>query len=209
MKKFTFSVATIFVAGILTSCGSQNNDLLTMPVVENAPVQASSYKGINKEMEKAVISTFNDLDKNRDKIIVPAEFGVQTPAQAQAFYAMDDNHDGKVTLKELTPNFFSKVGANIRIGKAANALFKELDSSRDGYLSPEELDSNLITPEYVKLFKKYDVEQPGKIFNTKTKGKLSKSEFQNLFAHIAVNPTNTGSSAPEEISNSFSTDESF
>jgi Ca2+-binding EF-hand superfamily protein len=202
MKKTLITIAlTIFTGNIMTACGSNADFALTeiTQVDQTQQIVASSFSSIKKEIEKATTASFNEMDKNSDKMITPAEYEVKTPEQAQAFYALDDNHDGKVTLKEMLPNFFSSVGLTIRLQKTADALFKILDRSKDHYLSPEELDSGIIAPAFITEFKNYDVEKQWMFFNKGTKDKLSKSEFENMFAHIAINTVkNAPAPAPDQ-----------
>ncbi|MBC7476064.1 MAG: hypothetical protein H7263_17410 [Candidatus Sericytochromatia bacterium] len=186
---FKKSVA-IIVLGMMTSsltaCGTDPS-LLTTPTVDaqtNQSVEASSYKGIYDEIQKSSKLAFKELDKNGDKIITPDEFGVTSPDQAKAFYALDENLDGKVTEKEFYPGFFGKIGLTLRLKKAADALFKTLDKNKDSLVSKEELTSGLVSKAFIDAFDKYDTQQKT-WFHKDAKGELSKSEFENEFASIA------------------------
>jgi Ca2+-binding EF-hand superfamily protein len=201
MKKVLIITLALFTANIMTACGSRlNTELADMSQIAqpNQMVAATSVWSIKKEIEKDAANTFNEMDKNGDKMISPEEYEVKTPEQAQAFYALDDNHDGKVTLKEMVPNFFTKVGMAIRLQRTASSLFNILDRSKDKYLSIEELDTTLISADFKNEFSKYDVEKKWLFFNRGTSGKLSKTEFQNLFASVAIKSLNAQVSAPTQ-----------
>ena len=186
MKRLVSSVlVSAFAVSVLTACGGQS--LPVMPVVENTnQVQAESFLGVLKEVKNSSMLAFKELDKNADKMIAPDEYGVGTPDSAKAFYALDDNHDGKITLKEMMPGFFKRLGLTFRIQSAAKGLFKQIDKDSSKGVVKEELTSGLVSAAFTAEFDKYDTEKPS-IFNKNPKGKLSKSEFENLFAHIALN----------------------
>jgi Ca2+-binding EF-hand superfamily protein len=179
---------TLFATNAITACGSSTS-FDSLPTIDNTQqVQAqSSFFSIKKEIEKAATAQFKDLDKNKDKMITPEEYNVKTPDEAKAFYAVDKNHDGKVTLKEMIPGFFAKIGLNIRLEKTAEHVFKQLDKNHDHYVNPDEVSSGLLSTQFVDLFKKYDTEKAGHFFNKNTKGQLSESEFEKLYAHVALN----------------------
>ncbi len=186
LKKTVAMVAlSVFAVSSLTACGSSTAPILA-PEVDNS-VQSESVMGVAKIIQDASTHAFKELDKDKNKMITPEEYGVATPDSAKAFYALDDNHDGKITLKEMMPGFFKRIGLNFRLRSAASSLFKQLDTGRDGYISHDELSSGLVSTAFNDMFKKYDKEKPGKIFNKGTKDKLSKSEFENVFADIAMN----------------------
>ncbi len=184
-RSLAIAALTVFAANTITACGTTTSiDML--PAIDNQQVQAQGFFSIKKDIEKISTSQFKELDKNKDKMVTPEEYGVRTPDEAKAFYAVDNNHDGKVTLKEMIPGFFAKIGLNLRLQKTAGHVFKQLDKDHNSYVNPDELSSGLLSQQFVDLFKKYDTEKQGKLFNRKTKGQLSSSEFENLFAHVAL-----------------------
>lgn len=192
MLKRTLSalVLTAFAATTLTACGGTDTTLATMPAVqpvENQQVGALSFSGVKKEVEKAITAQFKALDKDGNKVVTPAEYGVNQPEDFQAFKALDDNKDGKVTLKEMLPGFFEKQVTAVKLMNAANALFKQIDKSKDGFIQMSELEnSNLVSEAFVTNFKKFDKEKKIWLFRKSNSGKLSKSEFQNEYASIAM-----------------------
>ena len=188
MKRTVALVATaVFAVNALTACGSSTMELpiLDTQSTVQQDVQANSFSGVYKEIKNSSGLAFKELDKNADKMIAPDEYGVATPDSAKAFYAIDDNHDGKITLKEFQPGFFSRVGLTFRLRTAARALFKQLDKSKDKYVSKDELTSALVSTAFVAEFDKFDKEKNG-LFSKNQKGRLSASEFENLFANIAM-----------------------
>lgn len=171
----------------LTAC-SDSSDLV-MPEIQQEAVQTNSFSGVKAEIEKAMKAQFKALDTNKDKYISPEEFGLKTPADFVQFKELDDNKDGKVTQKEMVPGFFEKQKMALSLKSTADSLFKQLDKSRDGFVTPDELDSPLISGQYPELFKKFDKEKGFWIFKKSNPGKLTKSEFENLFANIAMSST--------------------
>ena len=110
---------------------------------------------------------------------------------------MDDNKDGKVTLKEMLPGFFSKIGMALRLQKAAGTLFGQLDRNKDKFVQAGELENALVSAEFLGAFKKYDKEKKIFLFRKANPGKLSKSEFENMYAHIAMSGlSNVSAPAP-------------
>jgi hypothetical protein len=176
----------LFTASAITACGTGGSGLLTdAEMISQPQVQAESFSGVYKEIKNSSALAFKEIDKNGDKMITPAEYGVGTPDSAKAFYALDDNHDGKITLKEMTPGFFSRIGLTFRLRSAAGGLFKLMDKSKDRLISKEELTSGLVSQAFLNEFDKYDVK--GKtLFHKDSKGYLSQTEFENLFAHVAM-----------------------
>jgi len=173
----------LFTSSIITACG--NNTAIAPLVMEQPTVQAESFTGVMKEIKSSSTAAFKELDRDADKMITPTEYGVGTPDSAKAFYAIDDNHDGKITLKEMMPGFLNRIGLTFRLRSAASGLFKQMDKSKDKLLSKEELTSGLVSQAFTAEFDKYDT--AGKpLFGKDNKGKLTKSEFENLFAHIAM-----------------------
>ena len=132
-KSLSALVLSTFVASTISACGSN----ATMPMLDQTQVvaqdpdlQVLSFTGVMKEIKNASSLSFKELDKNADKMIDPSEYGVGTPDSAKAYYAIDDNHDGKITLKEFMPGFFKKIHLTFRLQSAARALFTQLDKGK-------------------------------------------------------------------------------
>ncbi|MFN4152115.1 MAG: EF-hand domain-containing protein [Candidatus Sericytochromatia bacterium] len=177
----------------LTACSGSSD--LVMPEIQNDANTAEilSMKGMKAEIQKAMTAQFKSLDADKNKFVTPEEFGLKTPADFVQFKELDDNKDGKVTQKEMVPTFFEKTKMALSFKKTADALFKQLDKSRDGFVTTDELDSPLISAQYPELFKKFDKEKGFWIFKKSNPGKLTQSEFENLFANLAMS---TASAAP-------------
>lgn len=192
MKRLASVVILSAFALNLTACNSQTDltmldtpNQIVQPVNETGSVEISSFKGIEKEIKNASTAAFKELDKDKNKTITPAEYGVATPDSNKSFYALDNNHDGKITDKEWHPGFFKRTGLTLRLRSAARNLFDQLDKNNNKLLSKDELTGGLVSAAFVEGFDKYDKEKKTFLHND-AKGQLSKSEFENLFAHVAV-----------------------
>lgn len=180
-------LATV-AASVLSACGSEPTMTLAPEVQPTTEVGALSFSGVKAEITKSLTARFKELDVNKDKKVTPEEYNVKSPEDFQAFRALDDNKDGSVVLKEMLPNFLEKQVTAVKMMNAANALFKQIDTSKDGFIQMSELDNSpLVSSAFGENFKKYDKEKKIWLFRKSNSGKLSKSEFQNEYAHIAVN----------------------
>ncbi len=204
-KIISMLALSTFTATTLSACGANSDSLIqAAPQVQEQTQQqvtAQSYFGIRKQVDKAIKDSFKSMDKNKDGVITPDEYGISTPDQAKAYYELDKNKDGKVTLAEMLPNFFGGIFSSLRLKKTADLLFKQLDKDHDGYLTQAELTSPLVSAEFLAEFKKFDIEKKGFIFNRGTLGKLSKSEFENEFAAIASTAVSASPPAPPAADN--------
>jgi len=198
-KVFAFLVVTSFSLGSLTACGTSDNTLLLgnsqLQSIDNQNLQANSFLGVMREVKNASELSFKELDKNGDKNITPDEYGVSSPDSAKAFYALDKNHDGKISKNEFLPNFLNRLGLTFRLRSAASSLFKQLDKDKNKLLSKEELNSGLLSQQFLNSFDKYD-KQRKTLFHKDAKGMLSLSEFEELFSYIALN--NLGNQQPTQ-----------
>ena len=185
-KTINSVLVSAFAVSALSACGAPELPAIDQAIAPTAQqVEASSFRGVRSEIEKAMKEQFKAYDADKNKMITPAEYKVATPEEQVQFYKLDDNKDGKITLKEMVPSFFESAKMTLSIKRTAGHLFNQLDKSNDGYLAQEELSSPLISAQYAELFKKFDKEKPFLFFNKGTKSKLSKSEFENMFAKIA------------------------
>jgi len=197
LKKTISVVIGLFSIVSLNACGVSNDFIsVEQSLISNEQsVNASSFSGVWNEIKKSSESSFKSLDKNKDKFITPDEFGVSSPESFTAFNKLDSNNDGKISKSEYLPNFFEKTTLTLRLKNAAGDLFKLLDKNKDKLISLEELNSGLISSQFAELFKKYD-KQGKNIFGKSNRGKLTKSEFENLYSHIAMSNPVTNSPAP-------------
>ncbi|GIW21111.1 MAG: hypothetical protein KatS3mg068_0118 [Candidatus Sericytochromatia bacterium] len=199
LKKTISIVVSLFAVASLNACGTSSNLLIEDSLInanEQQAVNASSFSGVWKEITKSSEASFKALDKNKDKNITPDEFGVSSPESFTAFNKLDSNNDGKISKNEYLPNLLEKTTLTLRLKNAARDLFKLLDKNKDNGISLEELNSGLISSQFATLFQKYD-KQGKNIFGKSNKGKLTKSEFENLYAHIAMsNTSNSTQPAP-------------
>ncbi len=204
-NKFSLIASIIVFSSVFTGCSSKVTEFApeSDTVQQENQVSASSISGISKEITKTMKDQFKAMDKDANKEITPAEYGVTTAENIQAFKDLDSNKDGKIAEKEFMPNILEKAKMTIQYRSAARKLFTQLDKSKDGYLSKEELNSPLISAEYLAQFEKYDKEKALFFFiNRGTKTKLSKSEFENMFADIAIKAlVPTSPSAPAAPAN--------
>ncbi|MFN8672684.1 MAG: EF-hand domain-containing protein [Candidatus Sericytochromatia bacterium] len=190
LKKSLLSVTALMILGSFASCKSGMDSMdLEQPaqeaVQQSDEVQVSSISGIWKEIKTANKSGFAELDKDANKTIEPSEYGVGTSDEAKSFYALDSNHDGKLTEKEFSENFFKRAGLTLRLRAAARDLFKVLDKNKNGRITKDELVSPVVSAEFAADFDKYDKES-GMWFWKNNKGELNKTEFENLFAEVAM-----------------------
>lgn len=190
LKRSLLTFSSLIILSSLVACQSRLDDVqpdlqATQEVAQSDSVNISSISGVWKELKDSSKLAFSELDKNADKAVDPAEYGVATSDSEKSFQALDSNHDGKITEKEFTPNFFKKVGLTLRLKAAARKLFTVLDTSKNKLLSKEELTSNLVSPQFVADFDKYDKEGGFWLWKN-PKGGLNKSEFENLFAEVAI-----------------------
>jgi len=208
MLKKSLAVLSIglLLVGSLSACSQRT---LTAAIPQSSTVQSESLRGIYSQITPEVEKAFKSLDTNSDKVIIPKEFGVEFPEEFVAFRELDSNKDGKLTKDEMTPGFFGKLSLTLKLKKAADSVFELLDKSNDHYVNQTELQSDLIsTAVFKEIFSKFDKET-GK----NEKSKLSKSEFENAYAFVAlrrlfdisvdeataVTPTVTPSTTPSTV----------
>lgn len=189
LKRSLLTFSSLMILSSLVACQSKLDEmqpeLATQEVAQSDSVNISSVSGVWKEIKTADKLGFADFDKNGDKAIDPAEYGVGTIDSEKAFQALDGNHDGKITEKEFNTGFFKKIGLTYRLRAAARSLFSVLDKNKNGRVTKDELTPPVVSPEFVADFDKYDKESGFWLWKNK-KGELNKSEFENLFAEVAM-----------------------
>ena len=60
----------------------------------NNDLSSQSLLGIHKELKRAVEANFAAKDANKDGLIIPAEFPVESPEDFNHFRKLDSNRDG-------------------------------------------------------------------------------------------------------------------
>lgn len=171
-------VGFALAASFLTGCGAMDLEGALSPDA----VDAQSYKGVDKAMNEQVKQEFAMLDKDRNKFIDPAEFGVATPASFIEFARLDSNNDGKITINEMQPGFFFKLRGKFALDGAANFLFSQLDRNRDDLLTQFEVSRNP-NPALAERFAKFARH------NAKVKEKaVDRRMFQDLYANVMLVP---------------------
>lgn len=130
------ALSAIVLSGLLAGCGGAPALVASAPM--NAQVGAQSFKGVSEALSRMVQHKFYEKDANRNKVITPEEWGIQTPADFVEFRSLDDNGDGKIELKEVLPGFWDKVSAYNKVKKTARFMFKQLDKNGDKLISPAE-----------------------------------------------------------------------
>ncbi|MFN8671407.1 MAG: EF-hand domain-containing protein [Candidatus Sericytochromatia bacterium] len=191
LKKGILLVSSVvLLSSVFTGCQNRLSDIdmeATPTVQQEQNVNASSFSTIRSQIVKTMKEQFQAMDKDGNKELAPSEFGVGTPETLQAFNKIDSNNDGKITEKEFNPNVFESTKMALSYRATARKLFDVLDKNKDKYLSKEELSSPLISGDYLAKFQDYDKEKKWFFFfNKGTKDKLSKSEFENMFADMAL-----------------------
>ncbi|MFN8575453.1 MAG: EF-hand domain-containing protein [Candidatus Sericytochromatia bacterium] len=187
-KKILSLVTLTTLSFNITACGSDTStiNLATQTVQQPQQAQAQSFVGVYKEVKSASALAFQEMDKNNDRVITADEYGTTTVDGQTSFKAIDKNHDGKITTQEMMTGFFSRVGLTLRLKKAADTLFKSVDRNKDKLVSREEITVSGLSKAYIDSFAKYDV-QKKTLFHKDAPDLLSASEFENLYAFVAVN----------------------
>lgn len=187
-KKILSLVTLTTLSFNITACGSDTStiNLATQTVQQPQQAQTQSFVGVYKEVKGASALAFQEMDKNNDRVITPDEYGTNTVDGQTSFKAIDKNHDGKITTQEMMTGFFSRIGLTSRLRKAAGTLFKSIDRNKDKLVSQEEITVAGLSKAYIDSFAKYDV-QKKTLFHKDAQGLLSASEFENLYAFVAVN----------------------
>lgn len=188
MLKKVVSLITLTTLSLnITACGSDTSTLVSAPqVAQPQQAQTQSFVGVYKEVKSASALAFQEMDKNNDRVITADEYGTSTTDGKESFRAIDKNHDGKITTQEMMTGFFGKVGLTLRLRKAAGTLFKSTDRNKDKLLSRDEITMAGLSNAFLDSFSKYDVKKKT-LLHKDAPGMLSASEFENLYAFVALN----------------------
>ena len=177
MKKLlTIGLVTVLSAGCsatLTTPSMQVQPAVTQQT--QATMQANSLKGIYNALKEGIKITFEQKDKNKDGALTPDEFGIMTPDDFKSYRNLDDNWDGKLSLKEMTPGLFSQLKGVAGLKVTADFMFNAIDMHiKDAKVTKQEVqESNAayLLPSFDK-------------FDKGGKGSLTKSEFEDLYAAV-------------------------
>lgn len=195
MKRLVSLIALSVLSFNITACGSDMSDMTTAQIQQPQQVQSQSFLGVYKEVKGASALAFQEMDKNNDRNITPDEYGVTTAEAQNAFKAIDKDHNGKISSEEMMAGFFGKVGLTSRLKKAADTLFKQIDGNKDKLVSREEITQAGLATAFITYFTKYDV-QKKTLLHKDAANMLSQSEFENLYAYVAVNNLRVTDEAP-------------
>jgi Ca2+-binding EF-hand superfamily protein len=177
-KSVKLTVLGLFASSVIGcgySAGIQPMMMQQMATDQTQAYQAQSITGIWKTIDQGVEQAFKEKDKNGDNFITSDEFPVKTPDEFIEFKKLAGS-DGKISLKEMQPSFLSKVKDEVLIKATAAFLFDQVDKNDNNKLTAEELKASDV-PHISDNFAKYD---------TKKKGYLTKSEFEDLYTYTVL-----------------------
>lgn len=199
-----FSV--LLVATQLSACNSRANfaPQAFAPNAQRAtaPTQVSSQSilGINKELKLAVEANFAAKDANKDGVIIPGEFPVESPEDFNHFRKLDSNRDGQLKISEMTDSIIGRAADILQLKATAAFLFHELDVDGNKQITATEITASKI-PGVAGNFSRY----LGKSLITRRPlTYLRKTDFENLVAYALSNPEAAARSAAEEQANGLS-----
>lgn len=102
--------------------------------------------------------SFDELDKNADKMISKEEISAHARGR---FQAGDTNNDGLLSSDELTAMHLAHV---VRVAQARQArILAKLDTDKDGSLSFEEIQAGRKGPNPERMFEHLDEDKDGMI----------------------------------------------
>lgn len=102
--------------------------------------------------------SFDELDKNADKMISKEEISALARGR---FQADDTNNDGLLSSDELTAMHLAHV---VRVAQTRQAkILAKLDTDKDGFLSFEEIQAGRKGPNPERLFEHFDADKNGMI----------------------------------------------
>lgn len=177
LKKFSLAICSLILSTqVLVSCQSDVNLLINETELSNQ-VKAQSSSGVFEEIEVGALEAFYMLDEDENGVITEKEFGKDSSKNIVNFKDVDKNKNGKVTVFELMPDEFKKFSLMGDFKDHADKIFFEVDSNGNRLIDPKEILTIMV--DFDDYFADYDEEDPNP-------GNLTKSEFQNLFAFIAM-----------------------
>lgn len=197
----------LLVATPLSACNSRANfapqqAFAPSPQRAVAPTQVSSQSilGINKELKKAVEANFAAKDANKDGVIIPGEFPVESPEDFNHFRKLDSNRDGQLKMSEMNDSIIGRAADILQLKATAAFLFHELDVDGNKRITATEITASKI-PGVAGNFSNY----LGKSLITRRPlTYLRKTDFENLVAYALSNPEAAAQSAAQEQANGMS-----
>lgn len=192
MNKVAPLFASAMIA-VLTACGSANLPMARMQAPQmmaprTAQVSSQSILGINKEIKRSVEANFVAKDANKDGLITPNEFPVESPEDFNHFRRLDNNQDGQLKMDEMATGILGRLNDIMQIKAMAAFVFDELDVDNNKRLTKTEIAASKV-PGVAANFEKY----LGKNFFTRQPlDYLRKSDFENLMAFAMLNPGAVG-----------------
>lgn len=205
--KIAVFFSLLLVATPFSACTSRANFAPQQAFAPNAqramaPTQVSSQSilGINKELKRAVEANFAAKDANKDGVIIPGEFPVESPEDFNHFRKLDSNRDGQLKMSEMNDSIIGRAADILQLKATAAFLFHELDVDGNKRLTATEITASKI-PGVAGNFGNY----LGKALITrKPLTYLRKSDFENLVAYALSNPEAAAQSAAQEQANGMS-----
>ncbi len=204
MKKIAALFSVLLVAAPLSACGSRAN-FAAMPPQQammmnqqramntNNQITSQSLLGINKELKRAVEANFAAKDANKDGLIIPAEFPVESPEDFNHFRKLDANRDGQLKISEMSDSILGRAADILQLKATAAFLFHELDVDGNKRLTATEITASKI-PGVAGNFDRY----LGKsLITRKPLTYLRKTDFENLVAYALSNPEAAAQTAAE------------
>lgn len=200
-----FSV--LLVATQLSACNSRANFApqafapnAQRAMVPTSQVSSQSLLGINKELKRAVEANFAAKDGNKDGVIIPGEFPVESPEDFNHFRKLDSNRDGQLKISEMNDSIIGRAADILQLKATAAFLFHELDVDGNKRITATEITASKI-PGVAGNFGNY----LGKsLITRKPLTYLRKTDFENLVAYALSNPEAAAQSAAQEQANGLS-----
>lgn len=204
MKKIAALFSVLVLAAPLSACGSRAN-FAAMPQQQammmnqqraasaSGQITSQSLLGINKELKRAVEANFAAKDANKDGLIIPAEFPVESPEDFNHFRKLDANRDGQLKISEMSDSILGRAADILQLKATAAFLFHELDVDGNKRLTSTEIVASKI-PGVAGNFERY----LGKsLITRKPLTYLRKTDFENLVAYALSNPEAAAQTAAE------------
>lgn len=209
MKKIAALFSVLLMGTQLSACGSRANvaalsqqqammvnqqrAMSQQSMTANNDLSSQSLLGIHKELKRAVEANFAAKDANKDGLIIPAEFPVESPEDFNHFRKLDSNRDGQLKLSEMSTSIIGRAADIMQLKATAAFLFHQLDVDGNKRITSTEITASTI-PGVAGNFERY----LGKsLITRKPLTYLRKTDFENLIAYALSNPEAAAKSAAE------------